>query len=155
MQVRLYIHRGFVVHHCGNIVDVNSTGSHIGGHQHVQAALGKLCERALTGGLRHVTVQGRGFDVQILQRVGHLVTQALRVAKHHRFASTSSECSNYAIFVHAVHSQKEMAHGANGGGWSINRHFTRVVHIATHQVADLAIESGGKQHRLMGASHMP
>ena len=142
------------MHHGGDVVDVDAAGGHVGGNQHRQRAVGELGERALAGRLRHVAVQRVGLHVEFLQRLRHLVAQSLGVAEHHGLAGAGGDRGDDAVFVHAVHRQKEMSHRADGGSRRIDRHFARVVHVATHEIADLAVERGGKEHRLVRRGHL-
>jgi len=99
-------------------------------------------------------VQRISFHLELHQRVSDLVAQSLRVAEHHRLAGAGGHCGDDAVFVHPMHRQKQVPHRAHRGGRSVDRHFARVVHVAAHEVADLAVERGGKQHRLVRARHL-
>ena len=58
------------------------------------------------------------------------------------------------VLVHVVHGEEQVVHRADGVGGRIDRDLDRVLHVAPHEVADVAVERGREQHRLVRAGDL-
>src|SRR5215469_1104410 len=83
VQVRLVIVGALVVHHVGDVLDVQAAGGHLGGHEHVHLAVAEGAQRAFPLGLAEIAVHGRGGEAADGERLGHLVGGPLGPAEHH------------------------------------------------------------------------
>ena len=60
VYVGLDVVRQVVVDDVGQLLDVDATGSHVGGHQELQAASAEVVHHVVAHGLRKVAMQGGG-----------------------------------------------------------------------------------------------
>ena len=65
-----------------DVVDVDPAGGHVGGHQHVELALGEVPQGPLPGALAQVAVDGHGLDALTVELEGQAVGAPLGADEH-------------------------------------------------------------------------
>ena len=62
MDVDLLVLGALVVDDVGDVVDVDTAGGHVSGHEHVDLAVAEGAQRLLPGSLAEVAMEGRGGE---------------------------------------------------------------------------------------------
>ena len=148
MQVVLAIAGRLVVDDRSDVVDVDAAGRHVGGHQHVQFAVGEPLERTLASRLGEVAVDGSGLHAEVLELLLDPVARALGLAEHDGLANARGDRRDDLVLVHVVHGQEEVEHGAHRVGGRIDGDLDRILHVPGDEVADVTVERCREQHRL-------
>ena len=138
-----------------DVVDVNTAGSHIGGYQHLQLAFGELAQRALTRALLHVAVHGLRVDAQFFQVARHAITVAFGLAENQQLRDALADRANDLVLVHVMDAKEQVVHRADRVGGFIDGNRDRIGLVRTNEVADIAVERCGEEHRLIAAVTMP
>ena len=133
------------VKHQGHIVDVDTTGSDVGGHEGGCRAVREGGEVALAGVLRQVAVQVDSTDAHGRELGGQLASAVLGAGEHHHTtlpgeAGHGVDAFGIVDHEHAVVEQYGCFHLGS------MRH--RVVHVTAHECIDTAGQGGRKEHAL-------
>ncbi|MNC15251.1 hypothetical protein D3C75_630620 [compost metagenome] len=150
MHVILGNDREVKVDHQRQVIDIQAAGRHIGRHQHLDFAGLEAVQRALTGGLRAVTVDTVGIHTLGQQALHQLIDAIAGLGEHQHLlpallAQQVAEQVDLALFIHRHQPLLD------AGGRGIARadfDAQRVVQGQPRQHADLVGESGGEQQRL-------
>jgi hypothetical protein len=73
VNVGLGLHRQVVVNNVGYAIDIDATGSHVGGNQHVDQLATECIQGPLPSGLRLIAVNRRGPEAMSHQLLGQLI----------------------------------------------------------------------------------
>ena len=84
MDVVVRIGRQIEVHDVRNIVDVQSPGGDVGGHEDQRLRRLEAEQHSLPGRLALVAVKGIGLNARLHQRLGNLVGAVLGPREHQR-----------------------------------------------------------------------
>ena len=87
VDVGLLVLGALVVDDVGDVVDVDTAGSDVGGDQNVDLAVTEALQRLFTGDLAEVTVDGTDGEAAFREIVGHLLGCALGAGEDHRRAA--------------------------------------------------------------------
>ena len=133
---------------CADVVDVDAARGDVGGDEHCDLTVGESLQRTLAGHLGEVAVDRRGAHAEVQQVGFDSVAGALGLAEHQGLADAGGDRCDDLVLVHVVNGQEQVVHGADHVGRRVDRHLDRILHVALHQMADIAVERRREQHRL-------
>ncbi|SKT88967.1 Uncharacterised protein [Mycobacteroides abscessus subsp. abscessus] len=152
MHVGLVVLGALVVDDVRDVVDVDSAGGHVGGHQHVDLTGPERCQRLFPSDLSKVTVHSADREATLGQLVGNLLGGALGAGEDHGGAppvglQNPADQFDLVQRVRAVH---ELLRGVvhRGGLRVLGANVRRAVHEGASQGDDRVRHGRREQHRL-------
>ena len=141
----------FVVHHMGQVVNVDAACGNVGGYQGAQSAASEVGQRLGARALAFVAVQGHGADALFVEEFGHLVGAEFRARKYQHLvpAVLLNDVGQQVFFAVAAYGVNGLGNALRCGVARRNLHLLRVAQQGGCQFANLVAESGRKQQALL------
>ena len=136
------------VHDAGDLLDVEATGGHVGGHQGGDAAAVEVGEALVALGLAATTVDHRGLHAHGVQLLGEAVGAVLGAGEQHRAAGLADDVGRQVRTIGRVGRPEQVGGLAlvlHLGGDAVPR---GVVEVGAGQAVGRAVERGREQHGL-------
>ncbi len=126
--------RQVVVKHAGEILNVQSPGGDVGGHQNANRAVLESGQCCLSGGLALVAVDGGGGDACLGQVLRHPVCPVLCAGEHQRRGDIPvvQQLDQQFRLVVLVHQIDALVNDLHRGADRIDGNFYRVVEQGVH-----------------------
>ena len=146
VHVRLGVIRDVVVDHVGDALDVETAGSHVGGHQDVQAAVLELVHGALALLLRNIAVDGGRIVAGLLEAVRHLFGLVLSAAEDNDgIVVDDLKDAGKRVHLVTVRGQQEALRDVViSAALGLDRDLRRIVEVLLRQTAD-RVRHGGRE----------
>jgi hypothetical protein len=143
--VGLVLDRRIRVHDERDVVDMDSSGRDVRGHECRSAPVGERGEVALTRALRQVAVQVDGADAGRFELAGELLGAVLRPREDHHAAGTGhvGDLGEAILVIDHEHTMVEQNRCLDASGM---RH--GIVHVPRNDGVDAAGEGRGEEHPL-------
>ena len=147
--------RYLVVHHVWQLVNVNSAGGDVGGHQDAYVAVLEAGQCLRTGGLALVAVQRHRRDTVFRQVLGHVVGAEFGACENQHLAPVvlRDDVREQRFLFGAAHRVDGLRDALYRGVARRDLDGHRVAQQAVGQFADLVAESGREQQGLLLLGH--
>ena len=152
VQVGLLVVGALVVHHVGDVLDVEAARSHVGGHQHVDLSAAEGPQGAFPLALAQVTVHGGDREAPGGQCGRDLVGRPLGLAEHQGQAAPVGlqHAGQHLDLVQVVGPEDVLLGGRDRGGRvdGLGAHMGRPAQMPSGQRNDLTRHRGREHHGL-------
>ena len=140
-----------VVEYVGQLLDIQSPGGDVGGHQTADVSRLEVSQGLLAGGLALVAVDGGGGDARLAQVPGHLVGSVLGAGEDQGVFRPLPlhEMGQERGLVPLVHQIDRLADHLHRGGDGVYRHLDGIFQQGIYQLADLRGHGGGEKQGLL------
>ena len=147
--------RDFIVHHVRQVVNVDTAGGNIGGHQRAHFAALEARQRLGARCLAFVAVQGHGSDAIFFKEFGHVVGAELGPRKNQHLAPVLlvDDVGQQRLFLTAAHRMDDLGDALHRGVARGDLYALRILEQAVGKLADLVAESGREQQALLFLGH--
>ena len=140
----------FVIHHMGQVVDVDAARGNIGRHQCAQGAAFEVGQRLGARRLAFVAMQGHGADALLVEELGHLVGAEFGACKYQHLVPVVllDDVCQQVFFAVAPYWVDGLRNALRRGVARRDLHLLRVAQQGGCQFANLVAEGGRKQQAL-------
>ena len=133
-----------------NVLDVETPGGHVGGHQDGELGGGEVEEGLLPRRLAEVAVDGGGPDPLALELLDQAVGAPLGPDEDEDLGRPLADGGGHLDLVHLVDPEEAVLHEVDGDPG--RGHFVAdgVGQVAADEAVDVTVESGREEHGLVG-----